>query len=71
MEKGDHQCPDISQCSLECKYGRVKSLTNCELCECIEPCDDVKCKWNEVCVVKNATGICLSSKLNFYLFSYF
>ena len=60
--KGNQECPTLSECTTPCKYGRVKSLNNCELCECVDPCESVKCPTGHECAVENSTHICRLSK---------
>ncbi len=50
----------MDNCKEKCKYGRVKSLNNCELCECNNPCEHLKCKSNEECIVENEVPLCRS-----------
>ncbi len=60
--KGGHECPSVVDCQKECKHGRLKSLNGCELCECFDPCEDVKCDENEVCQIENEKATCKTSK---------
>lgn len=62
---GGHACPTLTGCSIECKHGRMTSMSGCELCECIDPCENVKCEANQVCVLENSTPICRLSNYQF------
>jgi hypothetical protein len=59
---GGHTCPNLNECNQTCEYGRLRSLSGCELCECINPCENIKCLENHECVVENSIGICKRSK---------
>ena len=44
-----HQC-EPKYCDKKCEYGYVSDSYGCETCECVDPCLDVHCGKNEVCV---------------------
>ena len=48
-----HQC-EHQYCSEQCAFGYVLDMYGCQTCECIDPCKDVYCGKNEVCV----NGVC-------------
>ena len=47
------QC-EHKYCDEKCDFGNVLDDYGCETCECIDPCQDVKCSDKEVCV----NGVC-------------
>ena len=57
---GERACPLLDSCKVNCKYGRVTSLNNCEICECNDPCEHLKCKSNEECILDKETPVCRS-----------
>lgn len=59
--KGGHACPSMTECTLECKHGRVTSMNGCELCECTDPCESVKCETSQTCVLENMVPMCRTS----------
>ncbi len=61
--KGTQKCPDLDECTNQCEHGRVVSLNNCELCDCVDPCENVKCPEDHECVVENSTHVCRSSNI--------
>ncbi|RNA30102.1 papilin isoform X1, partial [Brachionus plicatilis] len=63
----DSSCPSMDDCQLNCPYGRVITGNQCELCQCVNPCDGFYCDSLHQCVVedsrpncrlKNKPGIC-------------
>ncbi|CAF0945237.1 unnamed protein product, partial [Brachionus calyciflorus] len=57
-----NSCPSLSECDLNCPYGRAMSKNNCELCECIDPCDDHYCDLDHQCVVVDSKPLCRQKK---------
>lgn len=55
----------MDSCENSCENGRVRSLTGCEICECIDPCKYLKCPDDEQCVTTGSTATCESSNLTF------
>ncbi|KAI0222388.1 Papilin [Lamellibrachia satsuma] len=44
-----HHCEPV-RCRMFCPFGWAKDENGCEICECVNPCEDVSCNENERCL---------------------
>lgn len=59
---GGHECPSLNDCKKNCEFGRMRSLSNCEICECNDPCESIQCPFNHECVMDESKPICRPSE---------
>ncbi|KAI0233884.1 Carboxypeptidase inhibitor SmCI [Lamellibrachia satsuma] len=46
------KCKGLVDCDLKCKSGLMKDRKGCPICQCVDPCENVKCSPRQQCVRK-------------------
>lgn len=45
-------CPSMDGCMLDCNIGFAYDENECSICECLQPCKNVTCAFNEECQIQ-------------------
>ena len=59
-----NSCPNIGACDLGCQYGYTKTHSGCIICECFDPCENIRCPSDSVCGVDDSKAVCRPSNSN-------
>jgi hypothetical protein len=60
-----------SECNLTCPQGRKINLNGCEMCTCVDLCQNKTCDMGHKCVVENSNPICKPIKTTIKPGNYF